>query len=73
MSTITVDEPLQRELDELAAARGMTVDEIVREALEEKLAHFRRRRLKSVGIGASGYTDTAKLSGDVRPEPRTWR
>ena len=45
---------------------------IVREAIDEKLAGARSRPA-SLGIGASGLTDTARRSGDERPEPRPWR
>ncbi|HKS91736.1 MAG TPA: CopG family transcriptional regulator [Tepidiformaceae bacterium] len=33
-TTITLDEPTQRELERLAAARGVSTEEIIREAIE---------------------------------------
>ena len=70
---IPLDEQLERMLKELASARGITVEEIIHEALEEKVAAVRRPRLRSIGIGASGHTDTARLSDEIRPEPQSWR
>lgn len=45
---------------------------LVREAVEEKVDRYRPRP-RSLGIGASGHRDTARRSGDQRPEPRSWR
>jgi hypothetical protein len=72
-TTLTLDDATQHRLEELAAVRGITPEEIIREALEEKLAPVRRRMPKSLGMGASGYTDTSELTATVRPEPRSWR
>ena len=45
---------------------------LVREAIDEKIGRMRTRP-RSLGIGASGATDTARRAGDERPEPRGWR
>ena len=45
---------------------------LVREAVEEKLEGYRPRP-RSLGIGESGRTDTARRTGEERPEPRSWR
>ena len=45
---------------------------LIREAIEEKTGNSRPRP-RSLGVAASEYTDTGSLSGEVRPEPRTWR
>jgi len=45
---------------------------LVREAVEEKIKGHRPRP-RSLGIGASGHRDTARRSGEERPEPRSWR
>ncbi len=45
---------------------------IIREAIDEKVEGLAPRP-RSLGIGASGTTDTARQSGDKRPEPRAWR
>jgi hypothetical protein len=45
---------------------------IIREAIDEKVERFAPKP-RSLGIGASGSSDTARRSADERPEPRTWR
>lgn len=67
-TTISIDDPLLRGLHRMAAERGTSVAAIVREAVEEKLASFRPRP-RSLGVGASGHTDTARRAGEERPEP----
>jgi len=71
-TTISLDEPTLRDLDRVATERGISIAAIVREAIEEKLAAFRPRP-RSLGSGASGHTDTARRSGDERPEPLSGR
>ncbi|MDQ3127433.1 MAG: hypothetical protein M3Q66_03105 [Chloroflexota bacterium] len=48
---------------------------LIREAIEEKLERLASLppKPRSLGIGASGVSDTARRSGDERPEPRAWR
>ena len=45
---------------------------LIRELLEEGIEP-RRPKPKSIGIGASGHTDTARRAGEERPKPRSWR
>lgn len=45
---------------------------VVRDALEEKARSYHPRP-RSLGIGESGFTDTARKAGDERPVPRSWR
>ena len=71
-TTISIDDPLLRELHRMADERRISVAALVREAVEEKLATFRTRP-RSLGIGASGQTNTARLAGEERAEPRAWR
>jgi len=71
-TTISIDDPLLRDLHRMAAERQTSVAAIVREAVEEKLATFRPRP-RSLGIGASGQKDTARRAGEEHPEPRPWR
>ena len=71
-TTISLDDPLLRDLHRMADERRTSIAAIVREAVEEKLANFRPRP-RSLGIGASGHPDTARRVGDERPEPRPWR
>jgi hypothetical protein len=50
----------------------MSVAALIREAVEEKLSRHRPKP-RSLAIGDSGQTDTARRAGDERPEPRAWR
>ncbi len=71
-TTISMPEELLQKLRLMAAERRTSMAALVREALEEKARSYRPRP-RSWGIGASGYTDTARKAGDIRPEPRSWR
>jgi hypothetical protein len=77
-ATITIEESLLRELEEIARWHETSVEAFVSEAVREKLAQSKpdarpRPKPTSIGSGASGYHDTARLSGEIRPEPRSWR
>jgi plasmid stability protein len=56
--TIVAPEELLQRLRLVAAERGKSLDALIREALEEKARGYLPRP-RSLGIGASGYTDTA--------------
>jgi predicted transcriptional regulator len=71
-TTISLPPELHKRLRRLAAERGTSMAELIREAIEEKAAS-ERPRPRSLGAGASGHADTARRSGDERPEPRPWR
>ncbi len=71
-TTIVAPEQLLRDLRLMAAERGTSMATLIREALEEKVKN-RRPKPRSLGIGASDYTDTARRAGEERPEPRSWR
>jgi len=71
-TTVTLGEPLLRDLHRMAEERRTSVSAIIREAVEEKLSTFRPKP-KSLGIAASGCADTARRASDERPEPRSWR
>ena len=45
---------------------------MIREAIDEKVAGVRPKP-RSLGVGASGASDTARRTADERPEPREWR
>ena len=45
---------------------------IIREAIDEKVERLGPKP-RSLGVGASGSSDTARRSADERPEPRDWR
>jgi metal-responsive CopG/Arc/MetJ family transcriptional regulator len=71
-TTLSIPGPLLERLRVAAAERRVSMAEFVREALEEKLAS-RRPVPRCLGVGASGYRDTAREASDERPEPRAWR
>ncbi|TVR93321.1 MAG: ribbon-helix-helix protein, CopG family [Trueperaceae bacterium] len=71
-TTLSIPGPLLERLRSAAAERRVSMAELVREALEEKLASHRPVP-RCLGIGASGQRDTARQASDERPEPRPWR
>ncbi|MGQ0562066.1 MAG: ribbon-helix-helix protein, CopG family [Gemmatimonadota bacterium] len=71
-TTISIPGRLLDRLRMIAAERRTSIAALIREALEEKVSGIRPRP-RSLGIGASGHTDTARRAGDERPEPPAWR
>ena len=71
-TTISVPADLLKRLRLLAAERRTSMAALVREALDENVVSHRPRP-RSLGIGASGHTDTARRTAEERPEPRPWR
>jgi predicted transcriptional regulator len=71
-TTLTLDEAVRRRLRRLAADRGVSMATLIREAIDEKVDRLAPKP-RSLGIGASDTTDTARRSADERPEPRAWR
>lgn len=63
---------LLKQLRRIAAEREMSVAALVREALEEKVSEHRPRP-RSLGIGTSGFSDTARRTVEERSVPRAWR
>lgn len=71
-TTLVLPEETRDRLRRLAAERGVSMAAVIREAIDEKVAGVRPKP-RSLGVGASGTTETARRSGDERPEPRQWR
>ncbi|MSQ40297.1 MAG: ribbon-helix-helix protein, CopG family [Dehalococcoidia bacterium] len=71
-TTISLPDELLQRLRVIAAERGTSMAALVREALVEKTKGYRPRP-RSLSIGASGHSDTARLAGEQRAEPRSWR
>ena len=71
-TTITLDLETRRRLRRIAADRGVSMAALIREAIEATLEQHAPKP-RSLGVGASQTTDTARRAGDERPEPRTWR
>jgi hypothetical protein len=68
---VASDELLER-LRLIAAERRTSMATVIREALEEKAQRYRPRP-RSLGLGASGHSDTARRTAEERPVPRAWR
>ncbi len=79
--TITAPEELLEQLRQMAAARHISLAALIRESLEEYVERHNLRSRpgplpRSLGIGASGYTDTSERASDPRDElfePDSWR
>lgn len=71
-TTLSIPEDLLERLRLIAAERRTSIAALVREALREKMAAYRPRP-KSLGVGASGQSDTARRTGTERPAPPSWR
>jgi hypothetical protein len=69
-TTISLDERTLAALHDCAAERRISMAELIREAIEEKLAR-RKVPLTFFGVVSSGYSDTAERAGEVRPVPRS--
>ena len=71
-TTLVLPEETRNRLRRLAAERGVSMATVIREAIDEKVAGVRPKP-RSLGVGASGASDTARRTADERPEPREWR
>lgn len=71
-TTISIPDELLQRLRMIAFERRSSIAALIREALEEKTRDYRPRP-RSLGAGSSGHTDTARLTGEERFEPRPWR
>ncbi len=71
-TTVQLEEPQLAELRRLAEERGVSIASLIREAVDEKLARAHQKP-RSLGIAASGHADTARRTGEERPEPPPWR
>ncbi|MGD8280589.1 MAG: ribbon-helix-helix protein, CopG family [Gemmatimonadota bacterium] len=69
---MSLPKELIRRLRRIAADENTSMAALIREAVERKLESHRPKP-RSLGIGASGHSDTARRTGDERPEPREWR
>ena len=71
-TTISIPDELLKRLRLIAVERRTSMAALVREALGEKASSYSPRP-RSLGIGFSGHTDTARRTSEERPEPRSWR
>jgi len=71
---IQADEELIARARDAAHRRGVSVAQVVREALERELGPARRPRTRLIGAFDSGRTDIARRSARApRVPPRPWR
>ena len=68
---ISLPDDLHERVRTEGSVRGISMAAYIRDALEERT--LRRRPKPRFGAFASGYTDTARLAGDMQLEPRSWR
>lgn len=71
-TSLMLPDETREKLRRMAAERDVSMATLIREAIDEKVATYRPRP-RSLGVGSSGIKDTARRSGDIRPEPRSWR
>ena len=71
-TTFTIPDDVRLRLRLIAADRGVSMATIIREAIDEKVDRLAPKP-RSLGIGDSGVSDTARRSSEERPEPRIWR
>lgn len=71
-TTITLEAETRARLRRIAAERGISMAALIREAIDETIDQHAPPP-RSLGVGASGVTDTARRTGDEPAEPRAWR
>lgn len=71
-TTIVLPDELRQRIKRIAAERGQSMAQFIREAAEEKAYQASQPLPKSIGMGASGHTDLAERASDLY-EPDPWR
>ena len=71
-TTIMASDNVLKRLRLMALERSTSMADLIREALEDKVASHRPRP-RSLGLGESGRADTAQRTAEERPVPRSWR
>jgi predicted transcriptional regulator len=71
-TTLMLPSEVRAKLRRIAAEREVSMATVIREAIDAQVAAARPRP-RSLGIGDSGTTDTARRTGEERPKPRSWR
>jgi len=71
-TTLVIPEELKKKAKRVAADRGVSMSELIREALEEKLRSH-RPPLRIIGIAESRRGDVARRSGEEAAIPEPWR
>jgi hypothetical protein len=71
-TTVVIPPDLQKKAKRVAAERGVSFGQLVREGLEA-IVDTHQPKPKSGGIVATGYKDSGRWIGETRAEPRPWR
>ena len=71
-TTLVIPEELKKKAKRVAADRGVSMSELIREALEEKLRSH-RPPFRIIGIAESRLGDVARRSGEEPAIPEPWR
>lgn len=73
-TTIVAPEALLDRLQVIADEENVSLAEIIRQGLELRVQQSQRRpRFVGAGRAAEPPFDTARRSGEMQPEPRSWR
>jgi metal-responsive CopG/Arc/MetJ family transcriptional regulator len=70
-TTVSLPEELLERVRIRAAERGVSMATLIREAVEEKVSRTRPKP-RTLGLGASGHTDTS-TNHEHLLTPRSWR
>lgn len=71
-TTILADDEVVERLRRLARERGVSLAQVVREALDEKAKSFAPKPT-SLGAGTSSAGSSARAESSTRQPPRSWR
>ncbi len=71
-TTVVIPPELQRKAKRVAAERGVSFGQLVREGLE-KVVETHQPKPRAVGVVATGHKDSGRWIGETRAEPRSWR
>lgn len=67
-----IPENLLVRLRRMAEEENETTVSVIQKVMKEKMRDYHPRP-RSIGVAASGYSDTAQRTSEERPEPRAWR
>jgi hypothetical protein len=71
-TTVVVPPELQKKVKRLAAERGVSFGQLVREGLEA-IVETHQPKPRAVGVMSSGHKDSGRWIGETRAVPRPWR
>ncbi len=71
-TTVVIPDDLKKKARRVAAERGVSLGELVREGLEVVVESYQPKP-RAVGVISSGHKDSGRWIGETRAEPRAWR